>query len=729
MHIQSRWFLNSLRVILSGIFAMGLCLSPGSKAGEVQAWPWPILPVVTITVTAPAVFSDLPSGVGAYIAGDSICPSGPFAYMGCTLREAVDEANIMAAGLVPPAFVMVNFAPSIPIELFFGPILVQSNVVIAGIPGAEPLIMVSPILPTPPVPFPPAVPPFDIFQLNGNNSEVFGTFIINIASYNADAIEINGNLNLVDYNVLLGNSGAGVRILGPKPTNGTNNVISHNWIGIDPGDSCFGNLFGVVVEVGAATNTIDHNLISCSTNDGILLDSALGQVSTTVIDTNTIGLDSLDSTPKPNGQNGINDIEASGTKANFNIISGNGADGIRLTGSVDANITANYIGTDGTGATAIPNGANGILVEDAADDAGLNNNIKIWSNNLISGNTLNGIEVTGIYMDHVAIFNNTIGLDLAGTAAIPNLGDGVFIHETSFVNVGGLAPVLDRNRISGNTLDGVEIDAASDILVDSNFIGLDATGLVKQSNGRNGVYVHGGLSTNVVIGSLPPYTLLPNQYISGNSESGVKIDSSPGVIIGPKTFIGVASDGTTPLGNAWDGVVIYDVSSTFVHSQVISNNGSAGIYAGVTVKGSSTGVEIRPYAVSSVMAMEIRDNTGPPIDLNDDGHTENDPGDADSGPNTLLNYPVITGFDATHVWGTACNNCNIYLYQALGNPGFDGGGGIFLDWTSATGTSWNTLIPSGWKVSDLTWVAVDAAGNTSEMLPRFLMFQPMIIKP
>ena len=126
------------RCILAGMLAAGLFLFPAFRTGDVQALP-PGSAGGIFTVAASGPLADLPSGgiLGSYIV-NGVCPdlAGPLIGIGCTLREAVDEANAVAAPLVPPAYVLVTFAAPFPIELYYGPLVVRSNVVIRKVlPG------------------------------------------------------------------------------------------------------------------------------------------------------------------------------------------------------------------------------------------------------------------------------------------------------------------------------------------------------------------------------------------------------------------------------------------------------------------------------------------------------------------------------------------------------------------------------------------------------------------
>src|SRR5262249_36554275 len=111
-----------------------------------------------------------------------------------------------------------------------------------------------------------------------------------------------------------------------------------------------------------------------------------------------------------------------------------------------------YIGTDSTGNAAGPNTPNnvngGIILEDGAS----NNTIQ---NNVISSNGSGAFAGTGIYLytptggggaqQNNTITNNMIGVNLAGTAALPNAKHGVFVYNNSSNNTIGPGNVISGN--------------------------------------------------------------------------------------------------------------------------------------------------------------------------------------------------------------------------------------------------------------------------------------------
>ena len=396
-----------------------------------------------------------------------------------------------------------------------------------------------------------------------------------------------------------------------------------------------------------------------------------------------------------------------------NFIHSNVGNGIHVSGSnaTHHHIAYNAIGTNGAGSAAAANGQAGIYM------ASLSHNTVI-TGNLISGNSWAGVWLNNTQA--VTITNNMIGTNISGTAAIPNGHDGVAITDGARNNCIGGVSVTELpeppNLISGNTLCGVRIrDGATANYVDGNRIGLNAAGNAAIPNGEAGVCVFNANDNGV--GS--SYVGI-SQYISGNTREGVYVENASGVMfIGASNYIGVATDKVTPLGNGLQGVMLVSTTNIIVQPVLVAYNGGAGI--ALTGSATAVGNQIRPSAVYG--------NGGLPIDLGNDGPTPNDPGDADSGPNTLLNYPVITASTDSVVTGTACANCTVDLYRAVGDPARPGGGGRRYQYVVANASGvWTATLPGGLTRASITMLAQDAGYNTSEMSPRPVAYLPVVLK-
>ncbi|HUK31438.1 MAG TPA: VCBS repeat-containing protein, partial [Candidatus Acidoferrum sp.] len=199
-----------------------------------------------------------------------------------------------------------------------------------------------------------------------------------------------------------------------------------------------------------------------------------------------------------------------------NILSGNLGNNIDINAAAanSANVTfsdivqGNYIGTDATGTVAIQPIAElnaGVLI---ALDANL---IEVGgttpaARNIISGNGASGVDLTANTFENV-VQGNFIGLNVSGSAAVPNSNGGVIVDDhpdkpaspiPGFNNtIGGTSPGAG-NVISGNTFNGITffgsyvsqpiggpVTIGNTVL--GNIIGMDPTATIPISNQLEGI--------------------------------------------------------------------------------------------------------------------------------------------------------------------------------------------------------------------------------------------------
>lgn len=248
------------------------------------------------------------------------------------------------------------------------------------------------------------------------------------------------------------------------------------------------------------------------------------------------------------------------------------------------NVTAecNFVGTDETGMSAIPNVQNGFIL--VCDSSG--NTIggpDPEDANLSSGNGVDGIQIfTGIPCSskvpqpptNTLIEGNLIGLAKDGATALGNAFSGI----SAFGGPGSTGNTI-RNNVIGGNFGGIFLEAASTSnTIVGNRIGTDTSGANPVAN-----------------------------------EIGIEINGGPNQIGGP-----TPADANTIAFNSLEGVLIWTpagtaTSSTRVQQNSIHDNGELGIDLSVL-----------------------------PDSFIPDGVTPNDPGDADSGANELQNFPEFT---------------------------------------------------------------------------------------
>jgi len=221
------------------------------------------------------------------------------------------------------------------------------------------------------------------------------------------------------------------------------------------------------------------------------------------------------------------------TAAARNVVSGNSASGIDITGNNNI-VQGNYIGTNAAGTAALGQ-PGGVSMSSSNSTDNVIGGTAPGAGNLISGNQFG---ITGVGNGTI-IQGNLIGTDVTGTARIPNsLGIQAIAQN---VLIGGLTAAA-RNVISGNQGDGVYLRGAGNRL-QGNYIGTDITGTL--ALGNNGAGVTAG--ENALIGGTEPgaRNIITASGNNGNVALGNNNSGATAIVQG--NYIGTDVTGTRAL--------------------------------------------------------------------------------------------------------------------------------------------------------------------------------------
>lgn len=292
-----------------------------------------------------------------------------------------------------------------------------------------------------------------------------------------------------------------------------------------------------------------------------------------------------------------------------NLISGNGADGVRILGT-DNVVERNLIGTDVTGRFAVPNGNNGIRVTSRAsgnliggtmtggNDPTNSVFVRPPQGNLISGNRANGVLITG-GATATTLSGNFIGTTASGNTALGNAADGVAIVGANGTSLVGTtfqqSPFVFYNVLSGNGGNGLRITNSNNTIVQANITGVGADNATVVANTLSGILVNGSSARTTVGGPIP----LGNVN-SGNNRYGIEVAGKATGFVAFNSFVGiVAFGGAAP--NRLDGIHITATggNNTIRTCLVAGNYGN-----GIVIAGKATGVRVEDTATGTNSKIE-----------------------------------------------------------------------------------------------------------------------------
>lgn len=578
----------------------------------------------------------------------------------------------------------------------------------------------------------------------------------NTISGNSTGLEIGGSTatdNLVVNNRIGVNGQVGSGTPGDTPLANEIGILIND----SPGN-CIGGVFPVpagatiICAIPSGTPPIAGNVISGNSTYGVKIVNA--NAAGNVVQGNKIGTDAAGQVSDPDGVPGSGDELGNGydgvslefaahdniiggtVASKRNIISGNLGDGVLIVGAdeneaLNNRVIGNYIGTNVDGTLPLPNLFRGVHI-DQHSVGNIIGGTTVGERNVISGNLNDGVIIALKTATENLVIGNFIGVAADGITRLGNEGNGVFIFDSPFNEIGGMAEE-ERNVISANGQAGILIqeNEARGNLVRGNFIGTSHEGLVvdpdgaldsgdelgnligviienapdneigppfspvANNNGRNviagngdGIFIAGieatgnliggnligmdlagkpgstvstgvtlfGVSNNIIGGRTTNGAIVPGNVISRN-DVGIYIANNDAeiatqnVVAGNK--IGTDEFGD-PLsgehGNVTAGIIIDDASGNFIGQDTGADvpcdpenfapgNTIAGNFGpGVIVEGDNATQNI-------IRCNSIYANSKVGIDLGRDGITLNDPMDVDASPNELQNYPIISVYE------------------------------------------------------------------------------------
>jgi hypothetical protein len=313
-----------------------------------------------------------------------------------------------------------------------------------------------------------------------------------------------------------------------------------------------------------------------------------------------------------------------------------------------------------------------------------------------------------------SVTNAILNIALRGATSV-NRGFYVSAGDSEFrgLNIAGMGQT--GQFLSGQAF---QFGGEGNNLVAGNFLGTDASGNSFVPNSTGGVF--SSWSTGNIIGG----TQAADRNIIASDTNGVDFfsQSNGGVVRG--NIFGLGANGSTAMGNTHSAILINGSSKANVTQNVITNNGM-GIRVG------TNGPQFFDQSSGNIFSQNrIYNNSGfasglgiDLVGLSGEGVSLNDVLDSDSGPNRMVNFPVITSVTAGSIGGTYAGapstTFTIELFSsATGDPSGYGEGTAYVGATTVTTDAsgngvftFSGTIPAGQK---FTATATGTEAGTSE---------------
>jgi CSLREA domain-containing protein len=333
-----------------------------------------------------------------------------------------------------------------------------------------------------------------------------------------------GGTGTGEGNLISGNSLTGVMDQGGQETRIVGNLIGPDATG---GGRLAGRSNSVGIQLtGAVRDRVEGNVVSGNSAQGVVVEGGEAHV----FRGNLIGLVADGDDLLSNDFKGLwihdspRNVVGGPSAADRNVISGNGEQGVLVSGaaSAGARIVGNYVGTDVTGMKAsvghtwFGNNRTGIRIQDAPDavvgEPGAGNVVTL--NGFYDDQQGAGIAVQGATATDARIQDNIVGLDAAASVdtEMGNVGGGVRIDGAPRALVGGPGP-REGNVIS---------DSGWGLVACCQVTDAAGPGVLVTGAGARGTRVQGNRIGTDGTGT----------KVLGNALNGVSVYNAPDVLVG-----------------------------------------------------------------------------------------------------------------------------------------------------------------------------------------------------
>lgn len=330
-----------------------------------------------------------------------------------------------------------------------------------------------------------------------------------------------------------------------------------------------------------------------------------------------------------------------------------------------------------------------------------------------------------------------------------SLGPEIIVDGAGFPAFRLLASYTYITELGIEGVTGAGTNGSGILMTGSGSTGAVLNILTITGNSGSGIYIDNGASSNIV-----EYSYIISNGVTQADAPGITIVNSSNIVIRNNLIRLNSASGIALFSNSNNTQIEYNsienngnLSATYQSGLQFVSVSNATVTQNIFRNNNGDGVQITAGTGNRITENSFYSNNGLGIDLvGSNGVNLNDSGDGDTGPNNLLNFPVLTearidGANFT-VSGYARPSSLIEIYIAEVDPTNFGEGKTFLfsetegsgnDNDATTGAysgiingynsgtdntnkfSFSVPIPSGINLGTrITTIAIDGSGNTSE---------------
>lgn len=483
----------------------------------------------------------------------------------------------------------------------------------------------------------------------------------------------------------------------------------------------------------------EGNVISGNGGDGVRLQNGAND---NILQGNFIGTDVTGLFARGNRGNGVTILNSDGNQllgtvpldgdnpfVFYNVISGNGANGLTVHNSDNTIIYANFFGLGADNKTPVGNKLDGVLISGNSDRTRFGLNIPLG--NVAAANGQNGVEVRDSASRTLVM--NTFGGVAAfnPTAQVGNRGNGILVTSDGGGQTFGsslFSTIILTCQFSGNLGNGVEVGGnAVGVQVSQSVIGMETNGATPEPNLKNGIQI-GGRARNVSIGGFEPSVIGGSEFpdgtfpleeganlISGNGWNGVAVGKRTSNVKIFNSLIGTTIDQSGPAGNGRNGIYLEFARTVQIGLALGAEADPARELRNIIAYNGRSGVYALGGAGNSILGNSFFQNSRLAIDLVCANLNQ---------PTPVLTYAKIDDLGLLKVGGTLRGKRNT-TYQVeiyAGTSGGKGKGGTNLGFVTVTTNSKGyaefnitNLELTNPLARYLSATVTSSAGNTSEL--------------